>query len=49
MLEYGLKGEKQMNYIFVGIILLGIIYILVKFIKGKKEQGFIAMIFTLLR
>ena len=46
MLEYGLKGEKQMNYIFVGIILLGIIYILVKFIKGKKEQGFIAMIFT---
>lgn len=46
MLEYGLKGEKEMNYIFVGIILLGIIYILVKFIKGKKEQGFIAMIFT---
>lgn len=35
-----------MNYIFIGIILLGIIYILVKFIKGKKEQSFIAVVFT---
>lgn len=35
-----------MNYIFIGIILLGMTYILVKFIKGKKEKSFMAMIFT---
>lgn len=36
-----------MNYVFGGIILLGIIYNLVKYIKGKKEQGFIGTILTI--
>ena len=46
MLEYGLKGEKKMNYILIAIILIGIIYNIIQFVKGKKEQSFIGMMFA---
>ena len=36
-----------MNYILIAIIIIGIIFILIQYLKGKKEQSFTTMILTI--